>query len=192
MAGGASSCSAARHRVVVQCYSGQLYNNFGLTVSESSKLVLRALPTTLLLLGTFLERSERLGLERVLGTFRTQAVCRSGQLSLRGHDTQTCVAAAARGCALAVVPRTGSPAPASTSCRRRAVPRPTQYSGSTGGNGSRGVEPGAALMTARPRGGPASNRPRESAFPKLSASHRIEEGLLPMSLKIAPKSSKEG
>ena len=49
-------------------------------VSESSTLVLRALPTTLLLLGTFLERSERLGLERVLGTFRTQAVCRSGQL----------------------------------------------------------------------------------------------------------------
>ena len=33
--------------------------------------------------GTFLERSERLGLERVLGTFRTQAVCRSGKLSLR-------------------------------------------------------------------------------------------------------------
>ena len=30
--------------------------------------------------GTFLERSERLGLERVLGTFRTQAVCRSGKL----------------------------------------------------------------------------------------------------------------
>ena len=55
-----------------------------------------------------------------------------------------------------------------------------------------GVEPGAALMTARPRGGPASNQPRESAFPKLSASHRIEEGLLPMSLKLAPKSAKSG
>ena len=46
-------------------------------------------------------------------------------------------------------------------------------------------------MTAKPRGGPASNRPRESAFPKLSVSHRIEEGLLPMSLILAPKSSKE-
>ena len=54
-----------------------------------------------------------------------------------------------------------------------------------------GVEPGAALMTARRRGGPASNPSQGSRRPEDIRSHRIAEGLLLMSLILAPKSSKK-